>query len=160
MSYWRLFYHITFAVKNREPLISSAIQPAIFRAITAKTAELNAIVHAIGGIEDHVHLAVSIPPKISLADFIGQVKGYSSHFINHTASPDSRFAWQEDYGVVSFGEKQLPVVVAYIHNQSAHHQQNTGFDGLERTDELPDKPAKIGEDSPIYETAPEIDSPI
>lgn len=82
---------------------------------------MDGFVHAIGGIEDHVHLAVSIPPKIAPAKFIGDVKGNSSHFINHVIRPDFEFRWQTEYGLLSFGERNLPAIVRYIRNQKQHH---------------------------------------
>jgi Transposase IS200 like. len=52
--------------------------------------------HAIGGIEDHIHLAVSVKPTIVLDDWIGQLKGASSHEMGKSLQ------WQKGYGVVSF----------------------------------------------------------
>lgn len=71
--------------------------------MTSKAIELGTIVHADGGIEDHIHLAVSVPPKISLSEFVRQIKGNNSHFINHEIKPGYTFRWQSEYGVVSFG---------------------------------------------------------
>ena len=97
---------------------------------------MEGFVHAIGGVEDHVHLAVSIPPKIAPAKFIGEVKGNSSHFVNHVLKPDFEFYWQEEYGVLSFGEKNLSAVVRYIQNQKQHHAQGTLIAEMERMDEM------------------------
>jgi putative transposase len=121
MSYWKLYYHFIWGTKNRMPLIGSALEPELYRAIAAKAKDMGGFVHAIGGIEDHVHLGVSIPPKIAPAKFIGDVKGNSSHYVNHVIKPDFEFYWQDEYGVLSFGEKNLASVVRYIHNQKQHH---------------------------------------
>jgi putative transposase len=82
---------------------------------------MEGFVHSIGGMEDHVHLAASVPPKIAPAKFIGDVKGKSSHFVNYVIKPDFEFRWQDEYGVFSFSEKSLPAVVRYIQNQKQHH---------------------------------------
>jgi hypothetical protein len=73
MPYWRLFYHMVWGVKNREPLIQVEFEEPLHNVMAAKAKELGAFVYAVGGIDDHVHLVVSVPPKIALADFIGQV---------------------------------------------------------------------------------------
>jgi putative transposase len=117
------------------PLIDSAIEPELYRVIAAKAQDLGGFVHAIGGIEDHAHLAVSIPPKIAPAKFIGDVKGNSSHYVNHIIKPDFEFHWQAEYGVLSFGEKNLSGVVGYIHNQKQHHADGTLIAAMERMDE-------------------------
>ncbi|HND91291.1 MAG TPA: IS200/IS605 family transposase [Anaerolineales bacterium] len=135
MPYWKLYYHFIWGTKQRLPLIDSALELVLYRAIAAKAQNLDGFVHALGGIEDHVHLAVSIPPKIALAKFIGDVKGNSSHFINHVIQPDFEFYWQDEYGVLSFGERNLASVVRYIHNQKQHHKDGTLISAMEHMDE-------------------------
>lgn len=132
MSYWKLYYHFIWGTKSRMPLIDSSLEPQLYRAIAAKAQEMEGFVHAIGGIEDHVHLAVSIPPKIAPAKFIGDVKGNSSHYINHVVRPNFEFHWQDEYGVFSFGEKNLTVVVRYIQNQKQHHAKGTLIAAMEQ----------------------------
>jgi putative transposase len=86
----------------------------------------------VGGTDNHVHLVVSVPPKVALSVFIGQVKGNSSHWVNHELRLDYRFTWQAEYGVVSFGGKQLDMVVRYVRNQRKHHAEGTAIHLLER----------------------------
>ena len=119
MAYWRLFYHFVWSMKLRRPLIQPEIGPSLHNVIAAKATRIGGFVHAVGGVEDHVHLVVSVPPKLSLSDFISQVKGNSSHFANHELNV--LFAWQAEYGVVSFGGKQLDIVIKYVKNQRQHH---------------------------------------
>ncbi|NWG34600.1 MAG: IS200/IS605 family transposase [Chloroflexi bacterium] len=135
MPYWKLYYHFVWATRNRLPLIDSILEPELYRAIAAKAQDMGGFVHAMGGMEDHVHLAVSIPPKLALAKFIGDVKGSSSHFVNHVIKPDFGFYWQDEYGVLSFGERNLVSVVRYVHNQKRHHTEGTLIAAMERMDE-------------------------
>jgi putative transposase len=132
MPYWRLFYHFVWGTKNREPLIAPEWENSLHNAIAAKAADLGAFVHAVGGIEDHAHLVVSVPPKIALSTFIGQVKGNSSHFVNHELDVSIYFGWQAEYGVVSFGGKMLDMVVRYAKNQRKHHTDGTTVTMLEQ----------------------------
>jgi len=133
MPYWRLFYHFVWSTKHREPLIAQHFEQPLYNAIAAKVIDLGGIAHAVGGITDHIHLVASVPPKIALSTFIGQVKGNSSHFVNHEIRPEYKFAWQDEYGVVSFGERHLGWVVRYTHNQAQHHEQGTTIERLEFT---------------------------
>jgi REP element-mobilizing transposase RayT len=125
MPFWRLFYHITWGTKNRLPLIDSGFEQALYKVIAAKGVELGARVHAVGGIENHVHLLASIPPKLVLSSFIGQVKGNSSHFVNNVIKPNFAFAWQSEFGIFTFDERSLKSLVDYVHNQREHHQSGT-----------------------------------
>jgi putative transposase len=96
---------------------------------------MEGFVHTIGGVEDHLHLAVSIPPKLAPAKFIGDVKGNSSHFFNHVVKPGFDFYWQDEYAVLSFGEKSLSIMVRYIQNQKQHHAEGTLIAAMERIDD-------------------------
>jgi len=116
-------------------LIDPAFESELYRAIAAKAKDLGGFVHAIGGTEEHVHLGVSVPPKVAPAKFIGDVKGNSSHYVNHIIKTDYEFYWQDEYGVLSFGEKNLPGIVRYIHNQKQHHAEGTLIAAMEMIDE-------------------------
>ena len=135
MSYWRLFYHFTWGTRNREPLIAAHLEVSLHNVIAAKAQEMGGIVHAVGGVEDHVHLAVSVPPRVAVSEFARQVKGASSHFANHGISLPYQFAWQPEYGVVSFSNSQLNTVAAYVKHQREHHRQGTLIAALELIEE-------------------------
>ena len=125
MPYWRLFYHFTWGTKLRQSLISEVFEASLHNVIAAKATALGGRVYAVGGVDNHVHLAVAVPPGISLSDFVGQVKGNSSHFVNHEVQPGYQFTWQSEYGVVSFSGDSLDMVVKYVKNQRLHHRDNT-----------------------------------
>ena len=133
MPYWRLFYHVLWTTKNRWPLIEPAWEADLHGYLCGKATALNCIPHAINGIEDHIHVALSIPPRLAVADVVGQLKGASSYHINHAILTEERFAWQAEYGVVSFAERFLPSVVAYVRNQKEHHSNETLWPLLEET---------------------------
>ena len=79
------------------------------------------IFHEVGGTDDHIHLVVSVPPTLPISAWIGTLKGGSSHFINQEIVNRKLLEWQSGYGVVSFGTKDLPWVVAYVRDQRRHH---------------------------------------
>jgi REP element-mobilizing transposase RayT len=142
MALWRLYYHLVWATKERQPFITATIEQELYGYIIGKATTLGCITHAIGGIEDHVHGVVSIPPKLAIADFIQQIKGSSAHHLNHGEfSSRAKFGWQRGYGVFSLGSKQLQEAVAYVVNQKTHHQQGTTISTLERYNEEDDGPA-------------------
>jgi putative transposase len=133
-SYWRFSYHIVWVTKGREPLIQEPAEAIVRRSLRTTFIELSVIPHAVGMMPDHVHVAVSIPPKVAVADLIRRMKGASSHAVNHAETVHSAdaFAWQPEYGAVTFGENSLPRVVAYIENQRQHHAGGTLWPTLER----------------------------
>ena len=135
MPSWRLHYHVVWTTYHREPLITPELERELYGYLMGRVANEGAILHAIGGTPDHVHLAVSVPPKLALATFIGALKGSSSHHINHIPGQQNSFAWQDAYGVVSFAERHLPQVIRYIERQKEHHQIGNLWPLLERMEE-------------------------
>ena len=133
MTYWRLFYHIVWATKNREPSISNEAREPLHNAIAAKVGQLGGAVHAVGGTEDHIHVVASVPPTITLSEFVRHLKGGSSHFLNRQLSLPRPFGWQSEYGVLSFDGKLLERMVQYVKDQRQHHQSGTTVSVLEKT---------------------------
>jgi REP element-mobilizing transposase RayT len=141
MALWRLYYHLVWATKERLPLITTDIEPHLYGYIIGKAHALGCITHALGGIEDHIHNVVSIPPKISVAEFVKNIKGSSAHYVNHGGFKyPSKFVWQRGYGVFSFGAKQLERAVEYVKNQKQHHRDGTIISYLEQAHEEDDGP--------------------
>ncbi len=132
MPYWRLFYHIVWGTKNRLDLIDPIWEKDLYGYLWGKATALGCIPHAMGGMSDHSHVAISIPPKLCVAIIIGQLKGASSHYINEKYAGGS-FLWQAEYGVLSFSEKSLPVIVDYINKQKKHHADNSLNTDMENT---------------------------
>ncbi|MBD2012756.1 IS200/IS605 family transposase [Microcoleus sp. FACHB-53] len=143
MALWRLYYHLVWATKERQPLINSDREDELYRYIIAKADDIRCIVHAIGGVEDHIHLVVSIPPKLAIADFTKKIKGSSAHHLNQALSASlNKFGWQEGYGVFSLGGKQLEQAVDSVKNQKAHHLNGTAIASLEQATNQDDSPKR------------------
>ena len=138
--YSEINLHLVWHTKSSSPLLTPTIEPLAHRALRRRIIDTpGAFVHEIGGIETHVHLAVSIPPTLTISDWIGQLKGGSSHDVNEEAGKQQKvLQWQTGYGVVSFGTKDLDWVKAYIRNQREHHAKRTTFDRLERIERFDD----------------------
>ena len=141
MPCWRLFYHLIWATRGRVPVLEGEAARMAERSIRATAHEQSVLVHTVRIMPDHVHVAVSIPPSLAVAAFVGRLKGTASHLLNHAngRTDPGAFAWQAEYGAFSFGEKALPDVVAYVENQPARHATNRLWPALERWAE-PSKP--------------------
>jgi putative transposase len=143
MALWRLYYHLVWATKERQPLINPEREDALYSYIIGKADVLDSIVHAIGGVEDHIHLVVSIPPTLSIADFVKNIKRSSAYHLNQALSASlNKFGWQEGYGVFSLGGKQMEQAVNYVNNQKAHHSNGTAIASLEQATYKDDSPIR------------------
>ncbi|MFN8485366.1 MAG: IS200/IS605 family transposase [Anaerolineae bacterium] len=132
MPYWQLHYHLIWATKDHEPVITPEFEPKLWDYLRGKGLDLGGKVHAVGGVADHVHIAVSIPPRIAVASYIGQLKGASSHWMTHLAGHPAPFEWQDGYGAFSFSRRSLPQVVQYVLHQHEHHQKGNLIEEMER----------------------------
>jgi putative transposase len=111
--YSELNLHLVWHTKNSSPLLTPQVEPLAHRLLKKRIVETpGAFVYEIGGTETHLHIAVSIPPTLTISDFIGQLKGGSSHDVNQAMERHQKvLEWQNGYGVVSFGTRDLPWVV-------------------------------------------------
>ncbi len=113
-------------------MIRPDIETNLFHYLKHRVLEVpDTYFHAVGGTENHVHLAVSILPTLEIAKWIGQLKGASSHYVNKLTNRKI-LEWQDGYGVVSFGTKDLPWIIRYIENQKEYHGSNKTFERLEK----------------------------
>ena len=133
-TYVDLHYHLVWATKDRLPRLTSILEPHVYGHIRGKCAELGAYVHALDGAEDHTHLVCSLPPTVSIADFLHRIKGASSHFVNRLEGTEGSF-WQPGYGALTVSRRDLPRVVAYVQDQKQHHVEGTLSAAMERTDD-------------------------
>lgn len=142
MALWRLYYHFVWATKNREPLIDSEREPKLYHYIIGKADAIKCITHAINGTENHVHLIASVPPTLSISEFVKTIKGSSTHYLNHLTTDTESFGWQAGYGVFSLGRKQLDQAIAYVQNQKIHHAEGTIISALEQEMNDDDEPER------------------
>lgn len=126
MPNWECYYHIVWATKYRQSLITPDLETLIFSTIKRKSKQLNCPTYAINGTEDHVHIAVTVLPKIAVAEWVRQVKGLSAHEVqDHFSHAETFFKWQKGYSVHTLGKKTLPFVTNYIQKQREHHANDT-----------------------------------
>jgi putative transposase len=131
--YSEINLHFAWHVKESLPIISAEIEPGLHKFIRSYSLQAKGVIfHEIGGTETHVHVVVSIPPTLVIADWIGKLKGSSSHHVNHELANRKLLDWQTGYGVVSFGTKDLEWVVKYVRGQKGHHANKTTVSRLER----------------------------
>ena len=81
--------------------------------------------YRVGGVSDHVHLALSLPRTLTQSDLVKELKTTSNHWLEKQDARFSAFAWQRGYGIFSIGKSQLPALTEYIDTQEEHHRTRT-----------------------------------
>jgi len=115
------YLHLVWATWDRLPLITPDIERRLHRNIESETQKQGCTVLALNGTEDHIHLLVSFPTTITIAELVKQVKGVSSHFVNETLQPASQFKWQGSYGAFTVSRWDVDKIIEYIKRQKKHH---------------------------------------
>ncbi len=131
----QLVYHFVWATKNREPLLTPAIEARLFPYIEHKCKELGYTLHAVNGALDHLHILLGLTPTMVVADVAKNLKGASSHYINHESGLKETLYWQDGYGVITLRHAEIPKVVKYIQKQKEHHRSGKLSEILERITE-------------------------
>jgi putative transposase len=114
--------HIVFGTKYRRKSISKEFQPRMWAYAAGICKNHGIFVHAVGGMDDHIHLLIQVPPALSLAKAVLAIKSNSSRWANEQGN---KFAWQQGYAAFSVSSSRVPAVVRYIQTQESHHRKMT-----------------------------------
>ena len=118
---WNCKYHIVFTPKYRRQAIYRKISADIGQIIRTLCARKGVEIIEAAALPDHIHLYVAIPPKYSVSEFMGYLKGKSSLMIfdrhaNLKYKYGNRHFWCRGYYVDTVG-KNKKAIEEYIRNQ-------------------------------------------
>ena len=117
--------HLIFSTKDRKPFLDEAIKESMHAYLATIARERGWECYRVGGVADHVHLALRQPRTDNQSDFIGHLKRNSTKWIQRKGKAYAPFAWQRGYGAFSIGYSQLPALVEYVRKQEEHHRVKT-----------------------------------
>ncbi|MCK4030052.1 IS200/IS605 family transposase [Streptococcus suis] len=118
---WNCKYHLVFAPKYRRQIIYGKYKVSIGKIIRDLCERKGVTIPEANACPDHIHMLVSIPPKMSVSSFMGYLKGKSSLMIfdkhaNLKYRYGNRKFWCRGYYVDTVGRNQK-VIAEYIQNQ-------------------------------------------
>jgi putative transposase len=147
-SKWNCKYHIVFAPKYRRQIIYGKIKVDIGQ-ILRKLCEYKGVeIIEANACPDHIHMLVSIPPKLSVAQFMGYLKGKSSLMIfdrhaNLKYKYGNRQFWCRGYYVDTVGRNKK-AIQEYIKNQLQEDIASDQISMKEFIDPFTGEPVNIG----------------
>jgi REP element-mobilizing transposase RayT len=131
-SYVCLHYHLVFSIKNRVPAITPEIELRLWEYLGGLVRGIGGTPIQIGGVEDHVHLLVTLRQEPALSTMLRDIKAGSSGWV-HEEFPNARdFWWQTGYGAFTVSHSNIDAVKAYIVNQKEHHKKLSFQDEFRR----------------------------
>ena len=137
-SKWNCKYHVVFAPKYRRMVIYSKIRADIGKILRKLCEQKGIEILEAETCPDHIHMLIAIPPKYSVAQIMGYLKGKSSLMIfdrhaNLKYKYGNRHFWCRGYYVDTVG-KNAKRIEEYIRNQLQEDIANDQLSLFEATD--------------------------
>ena len=145
---WRCQYHVVFAPKYRRLEIYGAIKADIGKILRQLCQQKGVEIIEAEACPDHIHMLISIPPKYSVSQIMGFLKGKSSLMIfekyaNLKYKYGNRHFWCRGYYVSTVG-KNKKAIAQYIRNQLQEDYADDQMSIKEYVDPFTGEPVKEG----------------
>ena len=145
---WNCKYHIVFAPKFRRQIIYGRLKVSIGKILRELCERKGVEIVEANACPDHIHMMVKIPPKISVSEFMGYLKGKSSLMIfdqhaNLKYKYGNRHFWCRGYYVDTVGRNEK-VIKEYIKRQLEEDQRIDQMSLIEYTDPFTGEPVGKG----------------
>ena len=124
-TYRKMYLQIVFAVKNRQALLHKPWRSELFKYMAGIVNERGHYSLAVNGYHDHVHLFLDYTGGELVADLVREIKKASNAFVKDKCFTEDRFSWQNGYGVFSHGYQEKSIIMNYIINQEALHENKS-----------------------------------
>ena len=124
-TYTQCYFHLVFAVKNRDALIKKSWKNELEMYIAGIVQNHKHKLLAIGSMPDHIHIFIGYDLNQLIPDLVEEIKTSSNRWIKDKKLSKFQFAWQKGYGAFTHSRSQLDTVVKYVLNQEQHHQNKT-----------------------------------
>ena len=131
-TYTQITYHLVFASKNRTPVFHKNYRRELYVYIHGILKNRNCHTFRINGVEDHLHILISLHPSISLANLIKEIKTGSSAWMKSRKGFEAFEHWQEGYGAFTHNRDERTRLIEYIVKQEEHHVKISFEDELRK----------------------------
>ncbi|MBE2282017.1 MAG: IS200/IS605 family transposase [Prosthecobacter sp.] len=117
--------HLVFSTKDRLPRFEAPLRPHLHAYLAEVARNAGCEAYRVGGVADHVHLAIRLFRTLTIADLVETLKTSSSKWLKTQSAALSDFAWQRGYGCFFVAPADLMAVTTYIDNQEEHYRTRT-----------------------------------
>ena len=122
-TYIQCYFHLVFAVKNRDALIRKKWKDELEMYITGIVQNHRHKMLAIGAMSDHIHIFLGYNVNQLLPDLVEEIKTSSNLFIKEKRLSEFKFEWQKGYGAFTHSHSQMDPVAKYVLSQEEHHKK-------------------------------------
>ncbi|WP_101255945.1 IS200/IS605 family transposase [Streptomyces barkulensis] len=120
---FNLHVHLVFVTKYRRGVLTDTMLTRCEEVMRDVCTKLDATLREFNGEDDHVHLLVHYPPKLSISTLVNRLKGVSAHYLRKEFEPHVRqylwgnHLWSPSYFAASCAGAPLEIIREYIENQ-------------------------------------------
>jgi REP element-mobilizing transposase RayT len=115
--------HVVFSTRDRAPLLALSVRPALYAYLATVARNAKCECYRLGGVADHVHVAIRLSRTATVAEVVELLKSSSSKWLKIQSPNLSKFAWQRGYGAFSVGPADLKSLIRYIDSQETRHRK-------------------------------------
>ena len=101
-------------------MLKGPVRPRLFAYLGGVVRSLGGEPLIVNGVADHVHVLLTLPATVTLAETMRRIKAKSSRWMRQGTQD---FAWQAGYAAFSVSQSNLAGVKEYIANQEEHHKR-------------------------------------
>lgn len=117
-----ILLHLIFSTKDRQPWLETVIREKNHAFLAGAVRQCGCEAYRVGGVADHVHLAIGLSRILAVADLVKEIKTASNKWLKAQDDSFQKFSWQNGYGIFSVGMSQKETLLHYIDAQEEHHR--------------------------------------
>ena len=122
MSYTQTLYHIVLRTHSSETTIPISHERELYSYILGFIENIKGHLYRIGGMPDHVHILVSLPPTLAMSKFVQDLKAVTSKWMKSNPHfPDFK-GWTKEYAGFTYSMRDWRMIANYIAHQKEHHR--------------------------------------
>jgi putative transposase len=122
-TYTQCYFHLVFAVKNRDALIRKEWKVELEKYITGIVQNHRHKLLAIYSMPEHIHIFIGYNVNHLIPDLVEEIKTSTNYWIRENRLSKYRFEWQKGYGAFTYSHSQIDNVINYILTQEDHHKK-------------------------------------
>ena len=119
----RIYLHITWTTRDREPLITSDAAVMLRRLLPDIAAQERVTILELGLVQTHVHVLAQMYPTTAIPRLLQRLKGGTSVLVNRELGSTRvrPLRWAKGYNIDSISPKAVDLVRSYVRDQPRHH---------------------------------------
>ena len=123
MSYVKVWIHVVWGTKSREPILTKEARAILFPHIKENAKNKGIYIDTVNGYLEHVHCLIALNADTSISKTLQLIKGEASKWLNEQGVIKDKLEWAHEYFAISVSESIVEKVREYIKNQEEHHKR-------------------------------------